>query len=91
MVFQFIPQLKSINEQIASLSVEAARKKLEDNIPSYNLLKKEIEDLRKEKRELHSRLNLIKIFFVRGYAKIHKQNSPWLLSLQQPRVISAHS
>lgn len=48
-IYATLPQLKSINEQIASLSVEAARKKLEDNIPSYNLLKKEIEDLRKEK------------------------------------------
>ena len=44
-----VPQLKSINEQIASLSVEAARKKFDDDNLSYNLLKKKIEDLRKEK------------------------------------------
>ena len=48
-VYAKVPQLKSINEQIASLSVEAARKKLEDDNLSYQLLKKKIEDLRKEK------------------------------------------
>ena len=48
-VYAKVPQLKSINEQIASLSVEAARKKLDDDNLSYNLLKKKIEDLRNEK------------------------------------------
>ena len=48
-IYATIPQLKSINEQIATRSVEAARKKLEDDIPSYHLLKKEIENLRNEK------------------------------------------
>ena len=44
-----VPQLKTINDQIASLSVEAARRKLEDDDANYNLLKNKIEDLRKEK------------------------------------------
>ena len=48
-VYAKVPQLKSINDEIASLSVEAARKKLEDDHLSYNLLKKKIEDCRKEK------------------------------------------
>ena len=51
-VFAKIPQLKSINDQIASLSVEAARKKLDDDNLSYNLLKKKIEDLRSDKSAL---------------------------------------
>ena len=51
-IYSKIPQLKSINEQIASISVEAARKKLDDDNLSYNLLKKRIEDLRREKEIL---------------------------------------
>ena len=51
-VYANVPQLKSINDTIASLSVEAARKKLEDDNLSYNLLKKKIEDLRNEKTKL---------------------------------------
>lgn len=51
-VYAKVPQLKSINDTIASLSVEAARKKLEDDNLSYNLLKKKIEDLRNEKQNL---------------------------------------
>ena len=51
--FVKIPQLKSINDQIASLSVEAARRKLlADDNSNYNLLKKKIEDLRNEKNIL---------------------------------------
>ena len=53
-VYAKVPQLKNINEQIASLSVEAARKKLDDDQLSYQLLKKKIEDLRKEKASLLS-------------------------------------
>ena len=50
LVFAKIPQLKSINDQIASLSVEAARRKLlADDNSNYNLLKEKIEDLRNEK------------------------------------------
>ena len=51
-VYATVPQLKSINDTIASLSVEAARKKLDDDNLSYNLLKKKIEDLRVEKNNL---------------------------------------
>jgi len=51
-VYTNVPQLKTINDTIASLSVEAARKKLEDDNLSYNLLKKKIEDLRSEKKKL---------------------------------------
>lgn len=51
-VYAKLPQLKSINDTIASLSVEAARKKLDDDNLSYNLLKKKIEDLRVEKTAL---------------------------------------
>ena len=48
-IYASIPQLKSINEQIASLSVEATRKKFSDDISGFDALKKEIENLRKEK------------------------------------------
>ena len=51
-VFAKVPQLKTINDQIASLSVEAARKKLDDDNLSYQLLKKKIEDLRIEKSSI---------------------------------------
>lgn len=51
-VYKAIPQLKSINEQIVTLSVESARKKLSDDSLSCDLLKKEIEALRKEKELL---------------------------------------
>lgn len=51
-IYAKVPQLKSINEQIASVSVEAARKKLDDDQLSYQLLKKKIEDLRKEKASI---------------------------------------
>ena len=48
-VFAKIPQLKSINDQIASLSVDAARKKLTDDHNGYQLLKEKIKDLKEEK------------------------------------------
>ncbi len=51
-VYKKVPQLKSINDQIASLSVEAARKKLSDDQAGYQLTKEKIEDLREEKAAL---------------------------------------
>lgn len=48
-VYDKLPQLKSINEQIASLSVEAARKKLDDDNISFHVLKGKIEELRSQK------------------------------------------
>lgn len=48
-VYAKVPELKSLNDNIASLSVEAARKKLDDDNLSFNLLKKKLTDLRKEK------------------------------------------
>ena len=62
-VYAKVPQLKSINDAIASLSVEAARKKLEDDNLSYQLLKKKIEDLRKEKKQLLFALGYDEDFF----------------------------
>ena len=47
-----LPELKSINDRIASLSVSAARKKLEDDTQEYNLIKQQIEDCKKEKQAL---------------------------------------
>ncbi len=44
-----VPQLKSINDEIAALSVDAARKRLSDDSASYTLLKKQIEELRNKK------------------------------------------
>ncbi len=51
-VFEQVPELKTINDTIASVSVEAARKKLDDDRISYNLLTKRIDDLKKEKAAL---------------------------------------
>ena len=51
-IYAKVPQLKSINDQIASLSVESARRKLEDDVQGYTLIKKQIEDLRLEKEAL---------------------------------------
>ena len=51
-VYTKIPQLKSINDQIAALSVEAARKKLSDDQLGCQIAKEKIEDLREEKAAL---------------------------------------
>ena len=51
-VYKTMPQLKSINDQIASLSVEAARKKLADDQLGSAKAKEKIEDLREEKAAL---------------------------------------
>lgn len=53
-----LPQLKSINDQIASLSVEAARMKLNDKLDTYHQLKQQIDDLRNEKILLLEHHNL---------------------------------
>ena len=53
-VYTKIPQLKSINDQIASLSVEAARKKLSDDPSAYQIVIEKIKDLREEKAALLS-------------------------------------
>ena len=51
-LYATIPQLKSINDAIASLSVEAARKKLADDLTGAALIKDKIEDLKEEKAAL---------------------------------------
>lgn len=51
-IYATVPQLKSINDQIASLSVEAARKKLADDTSGAALVKSKIEDLKEEKTAL---------------------------------------
>lgn len=50
--YKQIPALKSINDNIASTSVEAARQKLEDDTIGYTVLKEKLEDLRQEKAAL---------------------------------------
>jgi len=61
--FHKIPELKTINETIASLSVEAARKKLDDDNLSYNLLKKKIDDLKQEKAVLITKAGIPEDYF----------------------------
>ena len=51
-VYAKIPQLKSLSDQIASLSVEAARKKLADDPAGCQFIKEKVEDLREEKAAL---------------------------------------
>lgn len=58
-----LPQLKSINDQIASLSVEAARMKLNDKLDTYHQLKQQIDDLRNEKILLLEHHNLNDCYF----------------------------
>ena len=53
-VFAKIPQLKSINDQIATLSVASARKKLDADQTGFLQMKQEIEDLKEEKAALLS-------------------------------------
>ena len=50
--YKNIPALKTINDNIASTSVEAARKKLEEDHTGYQLLKEKLDDLRLEKAAL---------------------------------------
>ena len=57
-----LPELKTINEQIASYSVEAARKKLEDDSLNYQFLKEKIEALKQEKNSI-----ILKAGFPDGY------------------------
>jgi len=66
-VYAKVPELKSINDNIASLSVEAARKKLDDDNLSYNLLKKKLADLRKEKTLLLERNGFDENYFESVY------------------------
>ena len=49
-----LPELKTLNDRIASLSVQAARKKLEDDTQEYILIKKQIEDCKAEKKKIVS-------------------------------------
>lgn len=51
-IYQKFPKLKEINDCIASYSVEATRKKLSDDILSYQLLKKKLVELRQEKSRI---------------------------------------
>ena len=53
-VYTRLPQLKTIDDQIASFSVEAARKKLGDDPSGYLATKEKIEALREEKQALLS-------------------------------------
>lgn len=50
--YQKIPQLKLIQDNIASASVEAARQKLKDNIPGYEEARTKIAALKSEKETL---------------------------------------
>ena len=61
--YQKVPELKTLNESIASLAVDAARKKLDDDNLSYNLLKKKLGDLRHEKAALIESLGYDKDYF----------------------------
>ncbi len=51
-VYEKVPELKTINDEIASTSVEATRKKLDEDKVSFNLLKKRLADLKNEKAAL---------------------------------------
>ena len=53
-VFTKIPQLKTINDQIATLSVAAARKRLSDDHAGYLQIRQELADLKEEKAALLS-------------------------------------
>lgn len=50
--YEKLPALKSINDKIAALSVESARKMLNDDPSAFSLLKTQLADLREEKAAL---------------------------------------
>ena len=62
-VFAKIPELKMMNESIASLSVEAAKKKLTDDNAGYHQLKDKIEELKTQKAALITRAGFSADYF----------------------------
>lgn len=77
-VLQKIPELKGINESIASLSVEAARKKLNDDITSYQALKQQIENLKNEKTSLISKAGFSNDYFEPIYTCKHCKDTGYI-------------
>lgn len=61
--YKKVPALKSINDSIAELSVDAARKKLSDDTVGYNLLKEKLADLREEKAAMLCNAGLTEDYF----------------------------
>lgn len=61
--FRRIPELKTINESIASLSVEAARSKLDNDDSGYRRIKEKIESLKEQKTSLIHNAGFAKDYF----------------------------
>ncbi len=75
-----IPELKTINDNIASYSVEAARKKLEADTSSCNLLKKKISDLKNEKANLLAQAGFSEDYFEPVYTCPHCKDTGYIHS-----------
>ena len=58
-----LPELKAINDRIASLSVQAARKKLEDDTQGYAFIKQQIKDCKIEKESLLTKAGYSPTYF----------------------------
>ena len=73
-----LPELKSINESIASLSVEAARKKLEGDTQGYLVLKEQIENCKKEKQHFLSNAGFSADYFEPVYTCPHCKDTGYV-------------
>ncbi len=61
--YKRLPQLKTIQDAIASASVEAARKKLQDDIPGYDTAIQKLAVLKEEKKQLLETLDYPENYF----------------------------
>lgn len=57
-VYKALPYLKTIQDDIASASVDAARKRLSNDMPGYTLAKERLASLREEKEALLAHANI---------------------------------
>lgn len=57
-IYQSLPYLKTIQDEIASVSVEAARRKLNGDLSGYALAKEQLANLREEKEALLAHANI---------------------------------
>ena len=62
-LYKKVPELKNIQDSIASASVEAARKKLEDDSLGYETIKQKLNNLKTEKEQLLQRLGYTQDYF----------------------------
>ena len=77
-VYKRLPQLKSIQDAIASASVEAARKKLQDDAAGYTSAMKTLADLKEEKFVLLQTLGISEDYFEPIYTCQHCKDTGYI-------------